>query len=113
MTAIFNTPAGIDHIDAKASAHAIAFVEALRPHAKRQYSEDFGIQAGKRYDRITSITHGEARSVHAFIDRESGDVLKAAGWKAPAKGPRGNVATPEGLAEVIGRAAESSRYLYL
>lgn len=30
-------------------------------------------------------------SVHAFIDKTTGNVLKAAGWKAPAKGVRGNI----------------------
>ena len=30
-------------------------------------------------------------SVHCFIDLASGDVLKAAGWKAPAKHARGNI----------------------
>lgn len=31
------------------------------------------------------------RSAHAFIDRTTGDVLKPAGWKTPAKGVRGNI----------------------
>lgn len=30
-------------------------------------------------------------SVHSFINRETGDVLKADGWKTPAKGVRGNI----------------------
>lgn len=30
-------------------------------------------------------------SVHCFVDRTNGDVLKAASWKAPAKHARGNI----------------------
>lgn len=31
------------------------------------------------------------RSCYCFIDRSNGNVLKSAGWKAPAKGARGNI----------------------
>jgi hypothetical protein len=35
---------------------------------------------------------GTGRFVHTFIDKETGDILKAAGWKAPApNGKRGNI----------------------
>lgn len=30
-------------------------------------------------------------SVHCFIDIETGNILKAASWKVPAKGVRGNI----------------------
>ena len=33
------------------------------------------------------------RSVHAFVDNTTGDLFKAAGWKAPAKGARYNLLT--------------------
>jgi len=41
---------------------------------------------GKRYVKL--IRNG---SVHCFVDKTNGDVLKAAGWKAPAKHARGNI----------------------
>lgn len=44
---------------------------------------------GRRYYRVERIDN--QRSVHAFIDRTNGDVLKAASWKAPAKHARGNI----------------------
>jgi hypothetical protein len=47
---------------------------------------------GRRYFRIVlSDQRGTSRSVHSFVDAVTGDILKAASWKAPAKGVRGNV----------------------
>ncbi len=49
------------------------------------------IQKGKRYLRIVNMERGQCASVYAFIDLENGNVLKPAGFKAPAKHARGNV----------------------
>lgn len=41
-------------------------------------------------------TEPSNRSVLAFVDLSTGDVLKPDGWKRPAKGPRGNVFSQDG-----------------
>lgn len=41
---------------------------------------------GKRYIRVVS-----GDGVHCFVDKTNGDVLKADGWKRPAKHARGNI----------------------
>ena len=46
----------------------------------------FSFSQGRRYIKV--IRGG---SVHCFVDRTNGDVLKAASWKAPAKHARGNL----------------------
>lgn len=47
-------------------------------------------EEGKKYIRV--VRSDPTRSVHSFVDKETGDVYKAAGWKAPAKNfVRGNV----------------------
>jgi len=48
---------------------------------------------GRRYIRIDCINDGGRgqRSVWAFIDKKTGDILKPAGYKAPAKHARGNL----------------------
>lgn len=51
---------------------------------------------GNRYIRIASD-----RSVHSFIDRTNGDVLKPAGFKAPAKHARGNLFAGQNGAEAF------------
>jgi hypothetical protein len=53
-----------------------------------------GVDRGSKNLRIVLEEDGR-RSVFCFIDRKTGDVLKAAGWKAPAKGVRGNILNPE------------------
>ena len=45
---------------------------------------------GRRYVRIVR-DDGVQKSVYCFVDKTNGNVLKAAGWSAPAKGARGNV----------------------
>lgn len=48
---------------------------------------------GKKYAKIirNSVPSGSEKSVHSFVDLTNGNILKAAGWKAPAKGVRGSV----------------------
>ena len=47
-------------------------------------------ERGKRFIRIVAEGNGQ-RSAWAFVDMTNGDVLKADGWKGPAKGARGNI----------------------
>lgn len=47
-------------------------------------------ERGKRYVRVVRVDSG-GRSAHCFVDTTNGNVLKAAGWKAPAKHARGNI----------------------
>jgi hypothetical protein len=60
-------------------------------------SLSFDFKGGMRYAKIIATTQGLGagqRSVFGFVDMRSGDILKAASWKAPAKNfARGNVHT--------------------
>ena len=52
----------------------------------------FAINWGRKYAKVyTEDFRGGGRSVFCFVDRENGDILKAAGWSAPAKHARGSV----------------------
>lgn len=52
---------------------------------------------GRRYARIVRTDGNKgSRSVHCFVDRTNGNVLKAAGWKGPAKHARGNIFNADG-----------------
>lgn len=52
------------------------------------------VEPGRKYVKLVMDKHG-SRSVWAFVDKETGDILKPAGWKAPAKHARGNVSNPD------------------
>ena len=51
------------------------------------------VSYGKKYAKIIKCKPNtfNPESVHSFVNLENGDILKAASWKAPAKGVRGNV----------------------
>ena len=69
--------------------------------------EPVTFQRGPKYARIV-LTNGPSRSVHCFVNLSNGDILKAAGWKAPYKGgARGNIAN--GAADVSPHGAAYAR----
>ena len=79
-----------------------AFCTELQRRHAADYAENypnltapvFMTETGRRYVRVVRVeTSGCGRSAHCFVDRTNGNVLKAAGWKAPAKHARGNVFT--------------------
>ena len=56
----------------------------------KDYAPTFSVEEGRKYLKIVMSTSGN-RSIHAFIDRVTGDVYKAANWKSPAQGIRYNL----------------------
>jgi len=91
------------------------FVEALRERINREYAERsyrIGLCGGypnltppqvyaepgwknvrivldDRHDHLSG--RAGQRMVHCFVRKSDGAILKAAGWKAPAKHPRGSI----------------------
>ena len=59
-------------------------IEALK-NGESDY--DFFIKEGRKYFKIVMDAHG-SHSVHAFVDKKTGEVYKSASFKAPAKGVR-------------------------
>jgi hypothetical protein len=45
---------------------------------------------GQKYLRVVR-DDGSSRSVYCFVDKATGDILKADGWKRPAKHARGSI----------------------
>jgi hypothetical protein len=65
---------------------------------------------GRKYVRIViEAQSGTSRSVYCFIDSTNGNILKADGWKKPAKGPRGNIYAPNPLEGVTEYGAVYAR----
>lgn len=51
----------------------------------------FDFEIGRKFARIVVTRYGTNRSCYGFVDMTNGDLLMAAGWKAPAKHARGNI----------------------
>lgn len=87
---------GTQELDA--FVHALTVAKAAHMKAEFPMLEPvgYGYTVGKKYARITESKRG---GVFCFVDLANGDILKAAGFNAPAKnGSRGNIAN--GAAEV-------------
>jgi len=88
------TPLIKDHTCSKDDDRVIIFFTGAKKINKKHNEkffpnvplDKFRMTQGKRYIKV--IRGG---SVHCFIDRINGDVLKAASWNAPAKHARGNI----------------------
>ena len=52
---------------------------------------DYQVETGKKYHKVIFVDGGGGRSVHCFVDKQTGQVYKSASWKAPAKGERCNL----------------------
>ena len=75
--------------------------------------DEFVYVMGRKYAKIIHITKpGNQKSAHAFVDMNTGDVMKAASWKAPAKGIRYNLLDDKSRQEMYLRAEWSGQYLY-
>ena len=74
------------------------FVVALQKMLNAHYAEKFSnltpptITVMNGIKNVRIVSNGEhQRMVYAFIEKETGHILKPAGWNAPAKHPRGNI----------------------
>jgi hypothetical protein len=74
--------------------------EFTRGECKSDLGFTVGFEAGSKYVKIYHwYDQGSSlkqRSCHSFVELKTGDIWKAASWKAPAKNfPRGNVITKD------------------
>ena len=69
--------------------------------------------SGRRYHKVFMYRDGQRDSIHAFIDKKTGDVFKPASFKAPAKIARYNVLNIQSREEMLERADWAGEYLYL
>jgi hypothetical protein len=73
---------------------------------------DFYPETGRKYHKIIMNAAG-SRSVHAFVDKKTGQVYKSASWKSPAKGVRYDLRIIEQREWLLENADWAGGYLYL
>lgn len=74
---------------------------------------EFIVETGNKYHKIIFKDGNGSRSVHAFVDKKTGEVYKSASWKAPAKGVRFDLRIIEQREWLLQNADWSGGYLYL
>ena len=72
---------------------------------------NFYPETGKKYHKIIMDANG-SRSVHAFVDKNTGEVYKSSSWKSPAKGVRYDLRLIEQREWLLQHADWSGGYLY-
>ena len=73
---------------------------------------NYEIESGKKYHKIIMIDGGGSRSVHCFIDKQTGEVYKSASWKSPAKGVRFDLRLIKDREWLLENADWAGGYLY-
>jgi hypothetical protein len=73
---------------------------------------DYVIETGKKYHKVIFVDGGGSRSVHCFIDKNTGEVYKSATWKSPAKGVRYDLRLIKDREYLLENADWSGSYLY-
>ena len=73
---------------------------------------DYQVETGKKYHKVIFVDGGGSRSVHCFIDKNTGEVYKSASWKAPAKGVRYDLRLIKDREWLLENADWAGGYLY-
>jgi hypothetical protein len=72
---------------------------------------EFHPETGRKYHKIIMSANG-SRSVHAFVDKKTGEVYKSASWKSPAKGVRYDLRIINQREWLLENADWAGSYLY-
>lgn len=91
----------VDAIETFVKLWQYRFDAYFADHYKNLEPPKLTIQYGSKNAKIVR-TDGQT-SVAGFVDLKTGDVLKAASWRAPAKHARGNVFSDNNGMEAIDR----------
>ena len=72
---------------------------------------DFVTESGRKYYKIVMVNN--QRSVHAFVDKRTGEVYKPAGWQGPAKHVRYDLRLIRDREYVLENCDWAGGYLYM
>ena len=77
-----------------------------------QCGYEFTVESGRKYHKIMMSANG-SRSVHAFVDKKTGEVYKPASIKSPAKIVRFNLCLIKDREWLLENADWAGGYLYV
>jgi hypothetical protein len=98
------------YFDETSVAHHESCIEKLK-NGECNYSYVLD-SSGRKYHKIFMCVNGNRDSIHAFIDKKTGSVLKPASLKMPAKGERYNLLSIPSREKCFENADWNGGYLY-
>ena len=102
----------IYHSDA-GDVRSVRYHEACIEDLKNgQCDYEFIVESGRKYHKIIMDANG-SRSIHAFVDKKTGEVYKAASFKSPAKHVRFNLCLIKDREWLLENADWVGEYLYM
>jgi hypothetical protein len=103
-------------IQLNVTKYALMLCDALQQSHQRSHPNgrnySYALISGRKYHKVMQCVDGQTESVHAFIDKKTGEVYKAASYKAPAKGVRFNLLIIEEREFVLENCDWAGGYLY-
>ena len=106
-----------NEIQLNVTKYSMMLCDALQQSHQRSHPNgqnySYALVSGRKYHKVMQCVNGETESVHAFIDRKSGEVYKAASYKAPAKGVRFNLLLIKDREWLFENADWAGGYLYV
>ena len=96
----------------------LTLCDVLQANYHSQYSHGnnytFALDSsGRKYHKIFMYRYGKRDSIHAFIDKKTGEVFKPASIKAPAKIVRYNLLNIASREQCFANADWAGSYLYI
>ena len=91
--------------------YGLMLCDALQQTAPDGYSYELNSD-GRKYHKVFMCINGRRDSIHAFIDKKTGEVFKPASVKAPAKGARYNLLSIPSREEMYEKCDWAGGYLY-
>ena len=103
-------------IQLNVTKYSLMLCDALQQNYQRQHATgrnySYALISGRKYLKVMQCVNGETESVHAFIDKKTGEVYKAASYKSPAKGVRFDLRLIEQREWLFENADWAGGYLY-
>ena len=90
-----------------------ALIQDFTSHHPNSDPYKFYIESGRKYHKLVMETESQSRSVHAFIDKKTGEVYKPASFKSPAKHVRFNLLMEKSREFLFENCDWAGGYLYM
>jgi hypothetical protein len=101
------------HESAAAKGESVDYhINKIEEINEKGVDSEYYLESGRKYYKLIH-KDGNRRSVHCFINKTTGDVLKSASWNAPAKGVRYNLLDDNSRELCYSNCDAFGSYLYL